>query len=330
MKDSNQQGWVRLHRKITDNPLWFSEPFTRPQAWIDLFLNANHKKGAVSIRGNVVKIKRGQIGWSELTMAKRWAWSKGKVRRFLKLLEAMQQIKQQKSTLTTITTIIEYEKYQSDNTTGDTAEIIINKNFHKNKNDTTEKHQSRYERYSKNSKNDTTEKALKIRESSPNNSSDDTTEIAEKRQQRDYRRYTNKNEKNEKNEKNKKNKKYSNISCGENFINQVFDIFYQSVNPMINFGNKTSRDAAQFLIDKLGLDKTIELAKYACSVQGEKYAPTISTPYQLKERFTALGVFSQRKSEKQHKGTVDKEDIIAFVKTMDLSPEEREEYLSKI
>jgi hypothetical protein len=125
MKNSQNKGWVRLHRKIEDNELWFLEPFTKAQAWIDLFLNANYKDGSIQIRGNILNIKRGQIGWSELTMVKRWRWSKNKVRRFLKWLETIQQIKQQKDRfLTTIITILNYEDYQEDknDTADDTAE----------------------------------------------------------------------------------------------------------------------------------------------------------------------------------------------------------------
>lgn len=111
----NNQGWIKLHRKIEDNPLWLLEPFTKGQAWIDLILNANHKDSVINIRGNIVPIKRGQLGWSELTMAKRWRWSKNKVRRFLSYLSSktIQQIIQQKYRyITTIITIIKYEEYQ--------------------------------------------------------------------------------------------------------------------------------------------------------------------------------------------------------------------------
>ena len=122
MKDLKNKGWVRLHRQIENNGLWFLESFTKAQAWIDLFLNANHKDGIIQIRGNVIKIKRGQIGWSEITMVERWKWSKNKVRRFLKILETEQQIKQQKDRyITTIITILNYEKYQND-IADDTAE----------------------------------------------------------------------------------------------------------------------------------------------------------------------------------------------------------------
>lgn len=136
-------GWIKIHRKITDNSLWFMERFTKAQAWLDLLLNANHKENIISIRGNLVKVGRGQIGWSELTMAKRWTWSKNKVRRFLKWLETEQQIKQQKMhKLTTITTIVNYEKYQNDTT-----------------DDTTERQQKDYRRYT--NKNDKNEKNVK-------------------------------------------------------------------------------------------------------------------------------------------------------------------------
>lgn len=142
MSNYTKQGWVRLHRKISDNSLWFLEPFTRAQAWIDLFLNANHTEGIVSIRGNIIHLKRGQLAWSELTMAKRWTWSKNRVRRFLKLLETEQQIIQRKDRyITTIITILNYEKHQNDTTDG-TAERqqkdsrrYINKNDNNDKND---------------------------------------------------------------------------------------------------------------------------------------------------------------------------------------------------
>jgi hypothetical protein len=51
MSDLRKSGWVRLHRKIENNFLWFLEPFTKAQAWIDLFLNANHSDNKISIRG---------------------------------------------------------------------------------------------------------------------------------------------------------------------------------------------------------------------------------------------------------------------------------------
>jgi len=117
-------GHVKLYRSINDNPLWLLERFTKAQAWVDLFMNANWKPGVIDVRGNLVHIGRGQIGWSELTMAKRWKWSNGKVRRFLSYLEKTGNIVQQKTHITTIITICNYERYQSGDTIGGTTDGI--------------------------------------------------------------------------------------------------------------------------------------------------------------------------------------------------------------
>jgi DNA replication protein DnaD len=108
----SKQGWVSVHRKLLDNPIWASEPFTRGQAWVDLLLLANHAEGMVIVRDNVIKVKRGQVGWSQRRLAQRWQWSRTKVRAFLKLLEKEQQIKQHKSNIFTLIYIVNYNKYQ--------------------------------------------------------------------------------------------------------------------------------------------------------------------------------------------------------------------------
>ena len=114
--------WVKLHRALNDNPLWLLEEFTKAQAWVDLILNANWKQGSFSVRGNIIVVDRGQIAWSEITMADRWKWSKGKVRRFLSYLELSGNIVQQKSFVTTVITICNYERYQSSDTADSTAD----------------------------------------------------------------------------------------------------------------------------------------------------------------------------------------------------------------
>jgi len=81
-------------------------------------------------------------------------------------------------------------------------------------------------------------------------------------------------------------------------INDILEIFYEQVNPTINFGNKTSRDATSFLIKKFGLEQTKRLAMFSCSVQGKEYAPTITTPYQLKEKLASLKIYTDRLKSK--------------------------------
>ncbi len=80
-------------------------------------------------------------------------------------------------------------------------------------------------------------------------------------------------------------------------VNKIFDVFFDSINPNINYANITNRKAVKFMIKKFGLEKVINTAKYAISVQGKKFAPTITTPYQLKEKMSALIIYYKRELE---------------------------------
>jgi len=124
------QGWISVHRKIADNKFWLSEKFTKGQAWIDILLLANHKENTVDVRGNLIKIPRGYLGWSEDRLAKRWNWSRGKVRRYFSVLQTEQQIVQHKSSVLSLVEVINYDLYQTSGTTDSTT------------NDTTDGHQT--------------------------------------------------------------------------------------------------------------------------------------------------------------------------------------------
>ncbi len=135
-------GWVKLYRKIQDWNLWTQEKFTRGQAWVDLILMANHKENSFRIRGNVIIVKRGQVGRSEDALAVRWRWSRNKVRRFLKDLKMAQQIEQQKSRILSIITIVNYDLYQENGAVSETTD------------DTTERQQKDTNKNVKNVKNE--------------------------------------------------------------------------------------------------------------------------------------------------------------------------------
>lgn len=95
---------------------------------------------------------------------------------------------------------------------------------------------------------------------------------------------------------NRKNKEDNKIINNSNSLqpavaneeNQIFEIFYETVNPAIQYQNKTQRTAATELIKKIGLEKAINAAKYAVSIQGQKYSPTITNPYQLLNKYGEL------------------------------------------
>lgn len=138
------KGWIKIYRQITENPLYFSEPFTKMQAWMDLLVIANHKDGIINVRGNIIRVKRGQVGHSERTLSIRWQWSRSKVRNFLEYLKKEKQIEPQKNSVMSLITILNFEMYQekdhrktTENGTKKTAEKTTKK--------TTEKHPKKTE-----------------------------------------------------------------------------------------------------------------------------------------------------------------------------------------
>jgi hypothetical protein len=112
-------GWIKLHRQIMDNPLYFSEPFSRTQAWIDLLLLANHKENYFFKRGIKVTVSIGQVGYDIDSLSKRWQWSRGKVERFILHLEKEGNVVRQKNNVSTLISISKYKEYQSDSKAND-------------------------------------------------------------------------------------------------------------------------------------------------------------------------------------------------------------------
>lgn len=136
---------------MRESDLWLDEKFTRGQAWVDLLMLTNHEDGQIRKRGIPVDIHRGEIGWSEESLAERWKWSRGKVRRFLAELSSktVQQIEQQKTNVTSLIKVTNWDVYQGNGTPNDTAS------------DTANGQQTDSKRYrKKNDKNDKEEKPL--------------------------------------------------------------------------------------------------------------------------------------------------------------------------
>ena len=111
-QDENMIGWIKIHRQIREWTFCKGQPFTWGQAWLDLLLLANHEEGNICVRGNIIPIKRGQVGWSMQRLQKEWGRSQFWVIRFLTMLETSGQIELQKNNLSSVITIINYEKYQ--------------------------------------------------------------------------------------------------------------------------------------------------------------------------------------------------------------------------
>lgn len=120
------EGYYKINRKLLNNDLWLLEPFTKGQAWLDLIGLASFKKTQIRIKnGAIIPIERGDCAWSQLKLAERWHWSRGKVKRFLDYLKNEKMIQQKKDSKLTIIRIINYDFYQND-TTNDTTNSTIN------------------------------------------------------------------------------------------------------------------------------------------------------------------------------------------------------------
>lgn len=106
--------------------------------------------------------------------------------------------------------------------------------------------------------------------------------------------------KNENNVKNEKNLKTSDEVAG---VQEVMKIFAE-YNPTINWGNKTTRKAAASLIRQFGLEGTLAMSHQVIAIQGKKYAPVATTPYQMKEKLAQFKAYFD--SEKDKKPTFTK------------------------
>jgi len=113
-------GFIRIYRN-EDDDLYFRDPFTRWQAWIDLIMLAYPSDSELYVRGIRIEAKRGCVYMASEQLAKRWQWSRGKVLRFLDGLETVQQIVQQKSNVINCISITYYEHYTTDGTTNGTT-----------------------------------------------------------------------------------------------------------------------------------------------------------------------------------------------------------------
>lgn len=106
-------GWICLHRSIRNCGIWKGEAFSRGQAFIDLLLGAYYRDGFAAVHGKRIDVLRGELVTSISELAGRWGWSRGKVLRFLNMLEANESIMFKKNRFCTIIKIINFDCYQA-------------------------------------------------------------------------------------------------------------------------------------------------------------------------------------------------------------------------
>jgi hypothetical protein len=78
---------------------------------------------------------------------------------------------------------------------------------------------------------------------------------------------------------------------------------FQPVNPSYErfYPNKTQRDAAERLIKQWGLQQVLNVISILPGINGERYAPVITSPAQLEAKWASLAAFvhKNKKPEKE-------------------------------
>jgi hypothetical protein len=73
---------------------------------------------------------------------------------------------------------------------------------------------------------------------------------------------------------------------------------FKTINPALNFGNKTERSAIEWLVAEKGEPQSIKIIEFVIKVSGMDYAPVITTPYELKMKYAKLEAYAKRQLNK--------------------------------
>jgi hypothetical protein len=84
----------------------------------------------------------------------------------------------------------------------------------------------------------------------------------------------------------------SNISENK-FSQEIVDVMelFSQINPSIQYGNKTQRKACEDMLKRFGYENTIKMVKQVLGVQGNKYAPTATTPYTMYQKLADFKIY---------------------------------------
>ena len=147
------EGWIKFHRKIKNHWLYKERrEFSKFEAWTDILLEVNHSENKILIGESLMTVNPGESLNSLDTWAKRWNWSKSKVRRVLKLFQNENMIELKNERKTTRLTVCKYERYQVERNANETQ---MKRKRHANDTQVTP---------NKNENNDNNEKNVKERE----------------------------------------------------------------------------------------------------------------------------------------------------------------------
>ena len=104
--ENKSQGWIKIHRKLLDEPFFSSSEHVH--LWIYLLLQANHKP---KMKHDVI-VQRGQVLTGRNKLVEATGINRSKIERILSFFESEQLIEQLATARFRIITIKKYDKYQ--------------------------------------------------------------------------------------------------------------------------------------------------------------------------------------------------------------------------
>ena len=107
----NVEGWIKIHRKILENPI-ICKDSDYLAVWIYLLLNATHKEIPALFKGKKIILQKGQLITGRKSMASQLKISESKIFRIINDYKSEQQIEQQTSNKNSLITILNWDKYQ--------------------------------------------------------------------------------------------------------------------------------------------------------------------------------------------------------------------------
>lgn len=105
------EGWIKLHRKLLDNPI-VCKDCEHIAVWIYLLLNATHVNYDVLFNNKRITLKPGELITGRKKIADELSISESKVQRILKTFEIEHQIEQQTTSQNRLISIIRWNDYQ--------------------------------------------------------------------------------------------------------------------------------------------------------------------------------------------------------------------------
>jgi hypothetical protein len=117
-------GWIKLHRKMLENPICNSQDSYLIQLWLHILLSVNHKEKRFLFNGKEMIVEAGQgiFGLNQITKdltgikkdkSKSFSKMKTLYYRKLKILENLGNLKLQPNNKFTLITVINWHKYQN-------------------------------------------------------------------------------------------------------------------------------------------------------------------------------------------------------------------------